>query len=343
MGFIRFLLATSVLVGHSSSLRGIILMDPYEAVRFFFVISGFYMALVLDEKYKDCTGLFFRNRFMRIMPSYWVTVILTLISFIILKKTFYFTSLKETFFHLKEMNFGTLFFLLFSNIFLFGQDLIFFLGIDSNGQFYFMKTFQDAKVAGYHFLLAPQAWSISNELLFYFFSPWLVRRNTFLLFLIVLLSYFSAIPILQAGFGSDPWIYRNTICSFYYFILGIGSFRIYKFLKHLNLNSTYIGYTFLISVFLFIIFYSNVGFEIVKSSAPFLFCFMIPFIFKISKNSIIDKFMGEFSYPMYILHYLVIFWVGHGNGAIPVFLITLALSTAMIFLIERPILKFRER
>lgn len=343
MGFIRFLLATSVLIGHSGPLLGFSLMDPYEAVRFFFVISGFYMGMVLDEKYQKSTALFLKNRFMRIMPGYWVTVVLTLASFALLQRTYYFSSLEEVFFHVKEMNFGTLLSLIFSNLFLVGQDFIFLLGINDSGQFYFSKIILEAKIGGYHFLLVPQAWSVSNEFLFYIFAPFLIRRNSFFLLLIGLLSYFSANPILERGFGSDPWVYRNAICSLYYFILGIASFRIYKYVRKLNSNAFYMSVIFMMASSLFIIFYSKIDFQLIKDVAPIIFSITIPFIFNLTKSSTTDRLMGEFSYPMYILHYLVMFWVGHEAPGAQVLVITLLLSAAMIFLIERPIFKLRQR
>ena len=52
MGTIRFLLAVSVVVFHAKRpLLGLTLVEGTVAVQLFFIISGFYMALVLTEKY----------------------------------------------------------------------------------------------------------------------------------------------------------------------------------------------------------------------------------------------------------------------------------------------------
>ena len=51
-----------------------------EAVEIFFIISGFYMGLILRGKYEQrahSTRLFYQNRFLRLYPTYLVCVLLT--------------------------------------------------------------------------------------------------------------------------------------------------------------------------------------------------------------------------------------------------------------------------
>ena len=51
MGIIRFLLALAVVAFHSQRILGLRLMGGNEAVEIFFIISGFYMSLILRGKY----------------------------------------------------------------------------------------------------------------------------------------------------------------------------------------------------------------------------------------------------------------------------------------------------
>ena len=54
-------------------------MRAYEAVQVFFIISGFYISLILNEKYIDGNGgyfLYLSNRFLRIFPLYWLLMLL---------------------------------------------------------------------------------------------------------------------------------------------------------------------------------------------------------------------------------------------------------------------------
>lgn len=74
MGILRFLLALSVLTSHCGPLLGTSLLPGGMAVEAFFMISGFYMALILGGKYatNDRAGmlLFYQNRALRLYPTY---------------------------------------------------------------------------------------------------------------------------------------------------------------------------------------------------------------------------------------------------------------------------------
>lgn len=71
MGVLRLILALSVVAGHVPKFwHPFFLMSGTAAVICFFVISGFYMALVLNEKYTD-TGAFLEARARRLYPAYY--------------------------------------------------------------------------------------------------------------------------------------------------------------------------------------------------------------------------------------------------------------------------------
>jgi peptidoglycan/LPS O-acetylase OafA/YrhL len=79
MGLIRFLLAAAVITAHSHLYFGLpILTGGSDSVKLFFMISGFYIAFILLENstYKESASKFFYNRFLRLFPLYWVTLIL---------------------------------------------------------------------------------------------------------------------------------------------------------------------------------------------------------------------------------------------------------------------------
>ena len=71
LGIIRFLLAMAVVLSHIGSVMGEIIFSlPHGiiAVELFFIISGFYMALILSGKYSapGKVKLFYLNRFLRL-------------------------------------------------------------------------------------------------------------------------------------------------------------------------------------------------------------------------------------------------------------------------------------
>ena len=84
MGILRLFLALSVLSGHCESSSGApcpvlgshIWVHGYVAVCGFFIISGFYMAMVLDRKYRANIGAFYLNRAARLAPVYWIVLLL---------------------------------------------------------------------------------------------------------------------------------------------------------------------------------------------------------------------------------------------------------------------------
>src|SRR5262245_14387299 len=62
MGLVRVALAMAVLLGHLP-VASFKFMGGGLAVQSFFIVSGFYMALVLSGKYRD-VGLFYSNRLL---------------------------------------------------------------------------------------------------------------------------------------------------------------------------------------------------------------------------------------------------------------------------------------
>ena len=82
MGVIRVLLAISVILGHVGPVLGIDGVGGVIAVKAFYIISGFYMSLILNEKYvgqRNSYRLFLSNRLLRLFPIYWTILLLTLL------------------------------------------------------------------------------------------------------------------------------------------------------------------------------------------------------------------------------------------------------------------------
>jgi peptidoglycan/LPS O-acetylase OafA/YrhL len=81
VGALRLLLSLTVLIDHAGpgfSLHRFTLPGSI-AVQSFYIISGFYMALVLHRKYNfpGATRLFYQQRYLRLAPIYWVTLLTT--------------------------------------------------------------------------------------------------------------------------------------------------------------------------------------------------------------------------------------------------------------------------
>ena len=148
MGTLRFILAMSVAYGHAGDFLGFPLVPGDTAVQSFYAVSGFYMALVLNEKYRPGSStysLFISNRFLRLFPVYATVVCLILllafaISFFSWAKELPFVTQWRL---LDRLDWPSALFLITSQIVMWGQDLYLFLTV-KNGSLAFWPDFHTA-------------------------------------------------------------------------------------------------------------------------------------------------------------------------------------------------------
>src|SRR4051794_25075595 len=173
MGIFRLLLALAVVILHAGTINGYFLLTAAEAVQIFFVISGFYMALILNEKYlgPGSFRLFISNRFLRIFPTYWCVLVIGLIAWLISAALTGDAGPLSV--YRQVSNIPALILLHLGNLFLIGQDWVLFLGIDANNPLFVSKSFWLLDQPLYKFQVIPPAWSLSIELCFYLVAPWL--------------------------------------------------------------------------------------------------------------------------------------------------------------------------
>lgn len=312
LGLIRFLLAISVVIQHTSPFFGIKLWGGEMAVEMFFIISGFYMALILNEKYKtqEYNMTFYKNRLLKIFPIYLLTLIVTFIFFII---TFLVINkggaLEQIYNNFNTLEWFSLYVIL-TNIFILGQDLLLFLGIE-NGNVIFSESFKSTDLPMYKFLIIPQSWTLSLELTFYLLAPFILRKNLKILFSIFFISLSFKISLFANGYSYDPWKYRFFFSELFLFILGAIIYKLYSYkysLIELLINNKLI-YKLLYFLFLILGFsasflYSHIGLLVVPI-IYLVFVFLIPLAFHHTKKNKFDRFIGELSYPIYIVHILI--------------------------------------
>lgn len=356
MGLLRFLLALTVVLGHSSSLFGIQMVGGALAVQAFYIISGFYMTLILNEKYVGANSsykLFISNRLLRLFPIYWTILILTILYSVVVMFTSNGTDLGSfSYFSIywNNMGVGTVFYLIFTNIFLFLQDTVMFLSLDTtSGSLFFVRNFHDHEPALYNFLMVPQAWTIGVEIAFYLIAPFLVRRK-----LKVIIPLIAASLLLRAflyyylNLKNDPWTYRFFPTELVFFLLGIVAYHIYKKLQHVALKEIHLK----------LIWFCVIAATLLHSFSPipkkdylylagFFIC--LPFVFILTKKWKKDAYIGELSYPIYISHILILTIVKTLNIPIPgglgltVAILTIGLSLALNEIVAKRIEKIRQK
>ena len=229
MGWVRFFLAVAVVFHHSSVPWNLPIVDGHQAVRLFYIISGFYMALILNRKYpatREGIWMFYSNRVLRIFPIYWL--VLAGAGLFYGAAWVWLGRMPERFgwyLPLIESGHGTfLTGLGISQLALFGLD--WFNLFDFQGAtLAWGGTVPDGRSAGF-LCLVPQAWTLAVELSFYLFAPWIVRARTCSLIFLCAVGFAVRTSLWMWGpleTGSLNYFWFPLQLPF--FLLGILSYR----------------------------------------------------------------------------------------------------------------------
>ena len=311
-------MALAVLLTHSGELplTANKLVGGQAAVQSFFMISGFYMALVLGTGYRDVRSFYF-NRLLRIFPTYWLVLIgLAVAQLIIGHPTFVGRIMSEA-----SINWEAKLLMLVANIMIFGSDTMMFFFGDANG-LHFTTNFNSHKPL-YILHAIPPAWSLPLELMFYAVAPFVVRNKARLIVL-VMASLLLRLFLSHMGLNKDPWSGRFFPNELVFFCIGALAFHAYVWLKQLDdrlpphfLESA--GLVALIGLVVFILNFDRAppllpAFAGIGGKHVQLYVCLglaLPLIFHATRHNTIDRWIGELSYPIYIVHMAVIGLIDH--------------------------------
>lgn len=340
MGYLRLMLALYVVLSHAGGINipfiGKTDLSLYNfggrnAVGLFFMISGFYMSLILSDKYKNSLKTFYLNRALRIFPTYWLVLLLG-VFFIGTEYTNIINSLKTS-------TLGTNIYYLVSNVFVFGSDAAYLVSADSVGLHWDPFGISPSH-NGFSFLVIPTVFTIAIELMFYVVAPFLVR-NVKLTIGVLFASIVYHMVIIATGNVNIAFQYHIFPASFLYFTLGILAHKMYLNKEFKLQKSFYVIFALLASSILVIQ-------PLLPNLFIFLFPFVLPYLFELTKNNKVDRFIGDLSYPLYIVHYSVLkyCWAHQVPGpllGLRVTLISLVISIVILVAFEKPIERFRAR
>lgn len=317
MGILRVILAIAVILSHCGAMPLIRPVSGSVAVEAFFIISGFYMSLILQEKYTPANfRLFISNRLLRLFPVYWVVLVITCLFCLLLHVTSGGQDFPIFDRYLSVSQYGgTSFFLLFVNLFIVGQDMVMFLGIDpATGHLFFTSDFWQTSPPLYTFLFVPQAWSLGLEILFYLLAPWFARQKAAWLVVWILLSLLLRFYLHNGlSLTHDPWTYRFFPTELVFFLAGCLSYRLYRRIRVKRIPRS-AGRLILALLLPATCLYGYIP-SYASSALPFswneIVYFLsvaaaIPFLFNYLKDSTRDHRISQLSYPMYISHLLVV-------------------------------------
>jgi peptidoglycan/LPS O-acetylase OafA/YrhL len=345
MGYLRILLALGVVLFHSGPLFGYIGMNGMVAVHIFFIISGFYMTYIIKNKYSKTKRPFYAflsNRILRIYPIYWLVLLLTIVLFFTQIKNLDITSIISGLLNIIPHYINT-------------RKPI---GVIEDVTLIIRSDYLKYGMIRDNMLLVSPAWTLVHEMVFYLCAFFLVfLRKRYLLLLTILSIMIHILSSHYYGLSGDRSFSYNFIpANFFFFLFGIFSYNFYEWLTANKIKPKYFFH--LSVIFLFAVFLWNyipdikLGWIIIKEWGFYLATpFFIPLIFLSFNRTPLNNIMADLSYPVYISHLLIIYFLQTVLNLQPSFslysfwilCITLVFSVAIVYLIERPIDKFRQR
>jgi len=285
MGFLRFLLATSVILSHVGYILGVGFVGGLLAVQTFFIISGFYMTLILKEKYVNRNGsyrLFITNRFLRIYPVYWFILVLTFITGVIFIPNY------------ANTDTSSILSLVINYIYLPLKNIFLFTTID-------FFVFEPRTYELYQVLVA---WTLGLELVFYIIAPFVVKSKKILIPLFI----FSILARLATAhvhvLYPMPYINRFLLTELCFFLAGACGYYVYSYIREMKIQRVLLIAMFAVFIAMTTFFKQATIFFGHENYFQWLYilaaALCIPFIFKLTNKSSIDQFFGNLSYPMYV-------------------------------------------
>jgi peptidoglycan/LPS O-acetylase OafA/YrhL len=296
MGLIRIFLALVVAADHWQSLllgpMGLSIdeslklgFDAGSSVFFFYVISGFLITYALQTKYGHSgTGVakFYQNRFIRIFSLYWPMVVVALLTVGPAWSALMSADLADK----------------LTGLFIFGMDWR--IAFSAYPELHF-----EAAIRGLQ-----QAWTLGAELVFYALAP-LLMRSVVPAIAVALLSlalrFFFVASMGPALHSVWTYVFFGTaICFFMFGHLICRAAERWKILQRPWLAVIFLAGSFMIMVAAPYKDFDSPRFWLAISC----FTMSLPGLFHATKNSRWMNYMGDLSYPVYLVHVIVFMWIG---------------------------------
>lgn len=316
MGILRLYLAVCVLYAHGGYLfnKQLPLLSGRDAVMLFYVISGFYMALILNEKYTTAADntTFYLNRFLRLFPVYFVTLVAIGLGIVVSGRVVTFRSNVgiETVLQIFDgWSLPSWLLVLVSNVAIIGQDILWLTKADSSG-ISWGPYGVDSAHNGSGFSLVPPAFSVSLEIMFYLIAPLFARCGLRVILMLLIAAFLYHVGVVMAiGYRIDL-NYHLFPATLYPFLLGVCAYKLSGmvgkewFLEN-SLGDCALKIMGLIVVGGALLMWSPPGSQGLPKIFYFLpaFAVLIPTAFRLSRQSQLDRFLGDLSYPIYITHF----------------------------------------
>lgn len=333
MGPLRLFFAFSVLFSHAGASTGLLFPPPDTAVYCFFIMSGFYISLGLNERYTspNSNRAFYIGRLIRLWPTYIISLLILVPTGVFMQTLQFMLGLPEAMRVLA----------IFSNCTMFGIDLLGHISA-VNGHVVFSEFGIDPKHNGVNYIFNMPAWSLSIELVFYALAPFVVRSFwRSLVFFAIGLTFFLYLKYFNTTLSGRFRVDLYFPYAMFYFGLGMLGYwlhRLYPISHLVNLKHY---------LFPSVAIIASMNSSLITSISYVALALVARPLFDATKNNKIDKFMGDLSYPIYILH-IPIFAMVRWNDFVEVNTISYIVaavigSLIVLIFVERPIEKLRAR
>lgn len=371
MGLLRYLLAIAVVVAHSAPIAGLPLLGGGLAVKLFFLVSGFYMGLILSDKYRTLpggTGLFYGNRFLRIFPLFWLVLAAELTLLPLWQATLpggdpRWTLWREAW---TAGGGGGVLLAAASQLALCGTEVFsLFSWSPERGWFWHDGGVPEGGVRGWAFLAMPHSWTLSCELLFYLLAPALSRLGTVALGLVLagtILATWWLLRLLPPDLAEVAADFFGP-AQMGFFLAGMLGHRIHAagwFGGPRRILAPWIGFALVGALFAAILAHGWLATLSHRLSLWGLFALAalaLPALFETSRRSRWDRAVGELSYPVYLVHLLAISFVLLAAGAqaedapfrnspwfpIGSILLSTLCAGGLVLAFDRPLDRYRQR
>jgi peptidoglycan/LPS O-acetylase OafA/YrhL len=303
MGAIRLFLAVAVLQSHiyshflqpnqlyvnNSLVFGV---NGGYAVAFFFIISGFLISFVLEDKYDrpGGTAAFYRARALRIYPLWWCLYLI--VPFITGSGLWDFVKTHHSYD-------------LLTGFFIYGSDWL--LSFKA-----YPASYTDPMPHGLEL-----GWTLASEMTFYLIAPFILRSRVWPL--VVFAGSVLLRMRLNIAYPQDTnpnawndWCYYFFPSTAFFFMLGHLTRQIYK-RAPLSARAGWFGLGLAVLVCLIQdahYYFDNVDFYV----AILIFAAVLPAIFEASKNNKVCNFLGDLTYPLYLSHGVLIVLLESDNS-----------------------------
>ena len=338
MGILRYLLAVAVIMAHSQY-NMTWLPAGNIAVESFFILSGFYMALVLNENYHRFTP-FYINRALRLLPLYWCILGLTLLLH------------PKMISHIAHLPLPATILVATTNLTVLGQDILFYLTPD--------LTFTAAPLGTgparlFPHLVIPPSWTLSLEITFYLLAPFIVKSLPRIVALAIA-SLGLRLYLISKGYTEDPFNYRLFPQELLFFCLGAFAWHLLQTLRGYNqpVLTTYSRPVSLI-LFAWLACFTLIPIATIPNMVIWYTALTLglPFLFQATSSHRLGNAVGELSYPLYLCHLIAIGLATKTLGQLPslhpafITLASVIIATAIAFILhhclEAPLTHLRRK